>query len=137
MRPHALGRINVRAGHIDGHRACRRIHAIDRLHEFLGQALANQVVALLDELSRHESPLVAPAHEERVLRRCLDPAVDDHKPVVLAEFDAPHAGHGWLRAAHSPVREPLVLGLVRHIRFQPRHLDRCDLVAGLEVFDGR
>ena len=50
MGPHALGRVDVGAGHIDGHRARRCIDAIDRLHEFLGWSLADQVVALLDEL---------------------------------------------------------------------------------------
>ena len=137
MRPNTLGRVDVGAGHIDGHRACRRIHAIDRLHEFLGKALADQVVALLDELRRHESPLVAAAHEERVLGRRLDPAVDDYEPVVLAEFYAPHAGHRRLRAAHAPMREPPVLRLVGHIRFQAGYLDRCDLIAGFEVLDWR
>ena len=137
MRPHALGRVHVGAGHIDGHRACGRINAIDRLHELLGQALADQVVTLLDELRRHESPLVAAAHEEWVLVCCLDAPIDDHEPVVLAEFDAPHAGHRRLRAAHPPVREPLVLGLVGHIGFQAGDLNRGNLVTRLEVLDRR
>jgi hypothetical protein len=135
--PHALSGIDVGAGHIDGHRACGRIDAIDQLHKFLGQALADQVVALLDELSRHESPLVAAAHEERVLGRRLDPAVDDYEPVVLAEFHAPHAGHCGFGASHAPMREPPVLRLVGHIRFQAGYLDRCDLIAGFEVLNGR
>lgn len=137
MRPNFLGRVDVGAGHIDGHRACWRIDAIDRLHEFLSQALADQVVALLDELRRHESPLVAAAHEERVLGRRLDPAVDDYEPVVLAEFHAPHAGHRRLRAAHAPMREPPVLRLVRHIRLQAGYLDRSNLVTGFEVLNWR
>ena len=137
MRPNTLGRVDVGAGHINGHRARRRIDTIDRLHELFGQSLADQVVALLDELSRYESPLVAAAHEERVLGRRLDPAVDDHEPVVLTEFYAPHAGHCRLRAAHAPMREPLVLGLVGYIRLQAGDMDRCDPVAGLEVLDGR
>lgn len=137
MRPNTLGRVDVGSGHIDGHRACRRIHAIDRLHEFLGKALADQVVALLDELRRHESPLVAAAHEERVLGRRLDASIDDHEPVVLAEFHAPHAGHCRFGASHAPMREPPVLRLVGHICFQAGYLDRCDLIAGFEVLNWR
>jgi len=135
--PHTLSRVDIGAGHIDGDRAGGCVHAIDRLDEFLGESLADQIVALLDELRRHESPLVATPHEERVLGRRLDPAVDHHEPGVLAELHAGHAGHGRLCAAHAPVREPLILRFVRHVRLKARHLDRSDLIARLEVLDGR
>jgi hypothetical protein len=52
---------------MDGHGAGRRVDALDGLDELLGKPLADQVVALPEELGRRETPLVAAAHEERVL----------------------------------------------------------------------
>ncbi|MBL9000777.1 MAG: hypothetical protein JNK25_06535 [Phycisphaerae bacterium] len=50
MDPDALGGEGVRAGDVDGHGAGRRVDALDGFDEFLGEALADQVVALLEEL---------------------------------------------------------------------------------------
>jgi len=96
VNPHTLGQERVRAGDVDGHGAGRRIYPHDRLHKFVVHALVDEVVAGLHELRRREAPLVAAPHEERVLGRRLDPAVDDHEAVVLAEPDAgdTSAGHG-------------------------------------------
>ena len=137
MRPDTFGRVDVGAGDMNGHRPCRRIHLHDGFDEFLRESLADQVVAFLDQFRRREAPLVSAPHEERVLGCRLDPAVDDHEPVVFAEFHGLHAGHGRLGAAHAPVREPLVLRLVRHVRREPWNLNRCDLIAGLEVLNRR
>ena len=56
---------------------------------------------------------------------------------MLAEADAGDAGRDGRRAVQAVVREPVVLGAVRHIDLEAGHLDGCHSVAGLEVLDGR
>lgn len=135
MNPHARGEERVRAGDGDGDRARQFILELHRLHEFLTERLVDEVVARLDQLGGCESPLVAAADHERVLWRRLQSAIDDHEAVVFAEADAGNAGRNGPRAVQAVVREPVVLGAVRHIDLEARHLDRRHAVPGLEVLD--
>ena len=136
MDPHALGEQGVRARNVNGDGARRRVDADDRFDLLLIHPLINQEVTGLDELGGREAPLVAPADHERVLRRRLQAAVDDHEAAVLAEANARHARRDGCRAVQAVVREPVVLGAVGDIDFEAGHLDGCHAVAGLEVFDG-
>jgi hypothetical protein len=120
---------------VDGHGAGRRIDALDGLDEFLSKSLADQVVALLEELGGREAPFVAAAHEERVLGRRLDAPIDHHEPCVLAEFHAGDAANGRDRAAQAVVRKPLILRAVGHIDLESGDLNGGDAVAGREVLD--
>lgn len=135
MNPYALGEQRVGARDVDGHGAGWRVDADDRFDIFLVEMLVDQEVAGLDELGGHEAPLVAAADHERVLGRCLNPAVDDDEALVLAEADAGHAGGDGSRAVKPVVREPVVLGAVRYIDLEAGDLDGCHSVAGLEVLD--
>ena len=137
MNPHAFGEQRVGAGDVDGHSAGRRVDADDGLDLLLVHVLVDQEVPRLDELGGREAPFVAAADHERVLGRCLQAAVDDHEAVVLTEADAGHAGCDGSCAVQAVVREPVVLGAVRHIDLEAGHLDGGHAIAGLEVLDGR
>lgn len=137
MNPHAFGEQRVRARDVDGHGAGRRVDPDDRIDCLLVHVLIDQEVAGLDELGRCEAPFVAAADHERVLRRCLQAAVDDHEAVVLAKADAGDARGDGRRAVQTVVREPVVLRAVGNIDLKAGHLDGCHAIAGLEILDGR
>jgi len=122
---------------VDGHSARWRIDPQDRYDLLLFHPLINQEVTGLDQLGGCEAPLVAAADHERVLGRCLHPAVDDHEAVVLADTDAGDARCDGRRAVQAVVREPVVLGAVGNIDLKAGHLDGCHVIAGLEVLDRR
>jgi len=134
--PDAVGHVQVRAGHVDRHRASRRVNPFDGDDRFLAQVVADQGVADLQQLGRAEAPLVAPAHEERVLEGHFDPIVDQVEALVFAVGDGSDAGdvRGHLAGAAGP--EPVVLSVVVGITFQAGHIERSDLIAGHQVLDG-
>lgn len=133
--PNPLGQKRVRAGNVDGHGAGRSVDADDRIDLLLVHVLVDQEVTGLDELGGSEAPFVAAADHERMFRRRLQAAVDDHEAVVLTEADAGDAGRDGRRSVQAVVREPVVLGAVRDIDLEAGHLDRRHAIAGLEVFD--
>lgn len=136
MNPDAVGHVQVRAGHVERHRASRRVHPLDADNRLLAQVVADQGIADLQQLCRTETPLVAPAHEERVLEGYLDPIVDQVETLVFAVGDRSNAGDARRHLAGTAGPEPAVLSAVVGITFQSGHIERGHLIAGHQVFDG-
>lgn len=136
MNPDAVGHVQVRAGHVERHRASRRVHPLDADNRLLAQVVADQGIADLEQLGRAEAPPVTTAHEERVLEGYLDPTVDQVETLVFAVGDRSDAGDARGHLAGTAGPEPVVLSMVVGITFQAGHVKRGHLIAGHQVFDG-
>jgi len=86
--------------------------ALDRRDDLLAKPVEEDRVADLDELRRHEAPLIVAADQDRVLRSALHATVEDHEALVRAELDLSDRLGAAHDAVEPPRRKPVVLGAI-------------------------
>ena len=135
MRPHSVRQIGVRAGDADRHGAHNAIDTLERVKSLLVQLTvhdSDQEVADLEQVGGAESPLLITAHQERMLERSFDAAVDQEEAAVLAEAHLGHARVTKRRALEPPRREPLVLRAECGVGLKTGHRERSNHVSWRE-----
>ncbi len=135
MCPHAFGQVRVRAWDVDRHGPHGAVDAFDCVEALLVELTVHerrQVVTHLEQLGRAEAPCLVTAHQERVLERRLDTAVDEVEAVVFAETHFGNAAVAHGRALQSPRREPFVLRAEWNVclesgqRYRAQHVTRVE-----------
>lgn len=119
MRPNPVDEQGIGRGNMnrDGPHPTR--DPIDGNDDLLAESVEEERVDDLNELRRHEAPLIITTDQDRMLRRALHAVVDDDEAVVRAEADLTDR----LRAPHDAGEAP---GRGQHFG-QPQSGDPVDI----------